>query len=464
MTNKNIHIANQKLPLQGAEGAVRIAVLGAGESGVGAAYLAKQQGYDVFVSDFGAIADNYKKQLVDWKIPFEENQHTEAEILKATEVVKSPGIADKVAIIKKIKEKNIPIISEIEFAARYTNAKIIGITGSNGKTTTTSLTYHILKSAELNVGLAGNIGKSFAYQVATEKYDYYVLELSSFMLDNMYDFKADIAVLLNITPDHLDRYDYKLENYAASKFRIVQNQTAADYFIYCADDPETIKGMASRSFTAHQLPFSIEKTIATGAYLDKDNIVINIHQPHFQMSITELALQGKHNIYNSMASGIVAKVLEIRNKTISESMGNFQNIEHRLESVGKISGISFINDSKATNVNSTWYALESMTSDVVLIMGGVDKGNDYSMLKELVKQKVKAIVCLGKDNDRIHKAFEDDVDIIVNTSSAAEAAQTAYHLATKGDTVLLSPACASFDLFKNYEDRGRQFKQAVKEL
>lgn len=441
-----------------------IAILGAGESGVGAAYLAQQQGYDVFVSDFGAIADNYKQQLTDWKIRFEENKHTEEEILKAVEVIKSPGIPEKAPIVKKIKEKSIPVISEIEFAGRYTDAKIIGITGSNGKTTTTSLTYHILKNAGLNVGLAGNIGKSFAYQVATEKFDIYVLELSSFMLDDMYRFKAHIAVLLNITPDHLDRYEYKLENYAASKFRVTQNQTADDYFIYCADDPETIKGMAERSFAAQQLPFSIQKKIEPGAYLENDNIVINTHQQHFQMSITELALQGKHNVYNSMASGIVAKVLELRNPVIRECMGNFKSIEHRLESVGKISGISFINDSKATNVNSTWYALESMTSDVILILGGVDKGNDYSMLTSLVKQKVKAIVCLGKDNRRIHDAFDDVVEVIVNTYSAQEAAQVAYHLATKGDTVLLSPACASFDLFKNYEDRGRQFKQAVKEL
>jgi len=459
--SKNMH-ANQKLLLQGAGG--QLAILGAGESGVGAAYLAQQQGYDVFVSDFGEIADNYRQQLTDWKIPFEEKQHTEEKILNAVEVIKSPGIPDKAPIVKKIKEKGIPVISEIEFAGRYTNAKIIGITGSNGKTTTTSLTYHILKNAELNVGLAGNIGKSFAYQVATEKFDYYVLELSSFMLDDMYDFKADIAVLLNITPDHLDRYDYKMENYAASKFRIVQNQTADDHFIYCADDPETLKVMKRRTIIPQLLPFSIEKTINKGAYLDNDNIVINIHQPQFQMSIQELALQGKHNVYNSMASGIVAKLLDIRNETLRESMGDFKNIEHRLESVGKISGISFINDSKATNVNSTWYALESMPGEVVLILGGVDKGNDYTMLKDLVKQKVKAIVCLGKDNERIHRAFEDVVDVIVNTSSAAEAVQTSYYLATKGDTVLLSPACASFDLFKNYEDRGRQFKQAVKEL
>jgi UDP-N-acetylmuramoylalanine--D-glutamate ligase len=441
-----------------------IVILGAGESGVGAAYLAQQQGYDVFVSDFGEIAGHYKKQLEDWQIRFEENQHTEIEILRAAEVIKSPGIPDKAPIIKKIKEMGIPVISEIEFAGRYTNAKIIGITGSNGKTTTTSLTYFILKNAGLNVGLAGNIGKSFAYQVATEDFDFYALELSSFMLDDMYTFKVDIAVLLNITPDHLDRYDYKLENYAASKFRITQNQTANDVFIYCADDTETVKGMAGRQFEAQQLPFSIEKKITTGADLENDNIVINTPQEHFTMSITELALQGKHNIYNSMASGIVAKVLEVRNATLRESLATFKNIEHRLEFVAKISGISFINDSKATNVNSTWYALESMTNDVVLILGGVDKGNDYAMLKDLVKQKVKAIVCLGKDNQRIHDAFEDDVHLIINTSSAAEAAQTAYHLATKGDTVLLSPACASFDLFKNYEDRGDQFKAAVKEL
>ena len=442
----------------------RIVVLGAGESGTGAAFLAQQQGYDVFVSDFGSIAENYKQKLADWHIRFEEKQHTEEEILQAVEVIKSPGIPDKAPIIKKLKEKGIPVISEIEFAGRYTNARIVGITGSNGKTTTTSLTYHILKNAGMNVGLAGNIGKSFAYQVATEKFDHYVLELSSFMLDDMFRFKVDIAVLLNITPDHLDRYEYKMENYAASKFRITQNQSPADYFIYCIDDPETMKMMENRKLEAQLLPFSIKKKLTTGAYLDRDQLIINATKEHFQMSINDLALQGKHNIYNSMASGIVAKVLELRNETIRESMGSFRNIEHRLEFVAKISGISFINDSKATNVNSTWYALESMSSEVVLILGGVDKGNDYSMLKDLVKHKVKAIVCLGKDNRRIHDAFEDDVEVIVNTFSAEEAAQVAYHLAKKGDTVLLSPACASFDLFKNYEDRGRQFKQAVKEL
>ncbi|GAB3935849.1 UDP-N-acetylmuramoyl-L-alanine--D-glutamate ligase [Mucilaginibacter myungsuensis] len=441
-----------------------IAILGAGESGVGAAYLAQQQGFDVFVSDMGVIAPKYKEQLQGWNIRFEEGKHTDDEILAAVEVVKSPGIPEKAPLIKKLKEKGIPVISEIEFAGRYTDAKMVCITGSNGKTTTTTLTYHILKKAGLNVGLAGNIGKSFAYQVATEKFDVYVLEISSFMLDDMYKFKADIAVLLNITPDHLDRYEYKMENYVASKLRITQNQTAGDYFIYCADDAETIKGMEGRSFAAKQLPFSIEKEIPEGACLRNDNIVINVNMENFEMSINDLALQGKHNTYNSMASGLVSKVLELRNPTIRESMMDIQPIEHRLEFIGRISGIKFINDSKATNVNSTWYALESMSSDVVLILGGVDKGNDYSMLTELVKQKVRAIVCLGLDNGRIHDAFEDVVDVIVNTASAAEAAQVAFHLAKKGDTVLLSPACASFDLFKNYEDRGQQFKEAVSQL
>lgn len=442
-----------------------LVILGAGESGVGAAYLAKKEGYDVFVSDFGTIADNYKAQLQEWAIHFEEQGHTEETILKAVEVVKSPGIPEKAPVIKKLRAAKIPLISEIEFAGRYTKAKMICITGSNGKTTTTSLTYHILKKAGLNVGLAGNIGKSFAYQVATQNFDLYVLEISSFMLDDMYEFKADIAILLNITPDHLDRYDYKMENYAASKFRIIQNQTPADYFIYCADDEETVKGLAKLDIKAQQLPFSIQKEVNPGAYLDQDNIVINTtNGEHFTMSITDLALQGKHNVYNSMAGGITARVLEIRNKDIRESMQEFKGIEHRLEFVARISGIAFINDSKATNVNSTWYALESMNTDVVLILGGVDKGNDYGMLKDLAKQKVRAIVCLGVDNKRIHDAFEDDVELIVNTASAAEAVQIAYHLAKKGDTVLLSPACASFDLFKNYEDRGRQFKEAVVQL
>ncbi|SDK44605.1 UDP-N-acetylmuramoylalanine--D-glutamate ligase [Pedobacter sp. ok626] len=443
----------------------RIAILGGGESGVGAAMLAQKQGFDVFLSDFGTIPTQYKEKLQELNIPFEEHTHSRAEILKAVEVIKSPGIPDAAGIIKEIKAKQIPVVSEIEFAKRYTNAKTICITGSNGKTTTTMLTYHVLKNAGLNIGLAGNIGQSFAAQVATSDFDWYVLEISSFMLDDMYDFKADIAVLLNITPDHLDRYDYKLDNYAASKMRIVQNQSSDDIFIYCADDEETLKALKNAKVNSKKYPFSIRKKIEEGAYLEDNNIHININlNDPLIMSITELALQGKHNIYNSMASGIVAKVLEIRNSSIRESMGDFRNIEHRLEHVAKISGVDYINDSKATNVNSTWYALESVGADVILIMGGVDKGNDYDMLKDMVRQKVKAIVCLGKDNKRIHEAFEDDVEIIVNTFSAHEAVQVAYHLAKKGNTVLLSPACASFDLFKNYEDRGNQFKAAVKEL
>ena len=443
----------------------RIVILGAGESGVGAAMLAQKQGFDVFVSDFGGIAAPYQLRLTELNIPFEENQHTESLILNAKEVIKSPGIPEKAPIIKQLRAQQTPVISEIEFAKRYTKAKTICITGSNGKTTTTTLTYHLLKKAGMNVGLAGNIGKSFAAQVASADFDWYVLEISSFMLDDMYDFKADVAVLLNITPDHLDRYDYKMENYAASKMRIIQNQTAADYFIYCADDEETMKALAGHTPQAQAYPFSIQQRIEQGAFLDNEQLIININPlDPFTMSISELALQGKHNIYNSMASGIVAKVLEIRNATIREGMGDIKNIEHRLEHVAKINGVEYINDSKATNVNSTWYALESVTTPIVLIMGGVDKGNDYDMLKELVTDKVKAIVCLGKNNKRIHEAFENDVEIIVNTFSAHEAVQVAYHLAKKGDTVLLSPACASFDLFTSYEDRGNQFKMAVKEL
>jgi UDP-N-acetylmuramoylalanine--D-glutamate ligase len=443
----------------------RIVILGAGESGVGAAMLAQKQGFDVFVSDFGGIADQYKAKLKELNIPFEEHQHTEALILNATEVIKSPGIPGKAAIVKQLRAQQIPVISEIEFAKRYTSAKTICITGSNGKTTTTTLTYHLLKKAGLNVGLAGNIGHSFAAQVATADFDWYVLEISSFMLDDMYEFRADIAVLLNITPDHLDRYDYKMENYAASKMRIIQNQSSADFFIYCADDQESLKAISGRELPATVYPFSIQQKVERGAYLEDNNITININPlDPFTMSLSELALQGKHNIYNSMASGIVAKVLDIRNATIREGMGDIRNIEHRLEHVAKISGVEYINDSKATNVNSTWYALESVNAPIVLIMGGVDKGNDYDMLKDLVKSKVKAIVCLGKNNKRIHEAFEEDVEIIVNTFSAHEAVQVAYHLAKKGDTVLLSPACASFDLFKSYEDRGTQFKMAVKEL
>jgi len=461
----SIHNISQNNTTSAMAVGARVVVLGAGESGVGAAKLAQKKGFDVFVSDFGGIADAYKADLQAMNIPFEENQHTEALILNAAEVVKSPGIPSKAPIVKALVEKGISVISEIEFAKRYTSAKTICITGSNGKSTTSLLTYHILKNAGLNVGLAGNIGHSFAAQVADQDFDWYVLEISSFMLDDMYQFKADIAVLLNITPDHLDRYDYKLENYAASKMRIIQNQTSADVFVYCADDEETKKILAATKIQAKSYPFSILKKVEEGAFLEDNNIHINTNlKDQFTMSINELALQGKHNIYNSMASGIVAKVLELRNETIRESMGNFKNIDHRLEFVAKINDVTYINDSKATNVNSTWYALESMNTDVVLIMGGVDKGNDYEMLKDLVKSKVKAIICLGKDNKRIHDAFEDDVEVIVNTFSAEEAVQVSYHLAKKGGTVLLSPACASFDLFKNYEDRGNQFKAAVKEL
>lgn len=444
----------------------RVVILGAGESGVGAAMLAKKQGFEVFVSDFGPIADRYKSKLQELDVSFEEKQHTADQILNANEVIKSPGIPSTAPIVKALAKQGIPVISEIEFAKRYTLAKTICITGSNGKSTTTLLTYHILKNAGLKVGLGGNIGQSFAAQVATdEAFDWYVLEISSFMLDDMFEFKADISVLLNITPDHLDRYEYKLEKYAESKMRILQNQTENDVFVYCADDDETQKMLKKMDLKPKQYPFSIRKKVEMGAYLEDQTLHINTNpKDPLTMSISELALQGKHNIYNSMASGIVAKVLELRNETIRESMGNFKNIEHRLEFVAKISDVTYINDSKATNVNSTWYALESVGNEVVLILGGVDKGNDYEMLKDLVRSKVKAIVCLGKDNKRIHEAFEDDVEIIVNTFSAHEAVQVAYHLAKKGNTVLLSPACASFDLFKNYEDRGNQFKAAVKEL
>lgn len=444
----------------------RLVILGGGESGVGTAVLGKKKGFDVFLSDKGKLKDSYKNVLSQHEIKWEEEQHTEALILNADEVVKSPGIPDKVELIKKLKEKNIPVISEIEFAGRYTTAKKICITGSNGKTTTTLLTYHILKKAGLNVGLGGNVGKSFAMQVATQEFDYYVLELSSFQLDGMFDFKADIAVLLNITPDHLDRYEYKFENYVDSKFRIIQNQTQTDAFIYCLDDPEILNGIKKRNVKAKQYPFSIKQTVETGAYLeDNKQLVINTNHinPLF-MTIQELALQGKHNIYNSMAAGVTGKLVEIRKDTIRESLSDFHNIDHRLELVGNVHGIEFINDSKATNVNSTWYALESMTNPVILILGGVDKGNDYHMLDDLVKEKVKAIICLGTDNKKIIRAFGGIVDTILEAKSAKEAVAQAYKLGKKGDTVLLSPACASFDLFENYEDRGTQFKQAVRAL
>lgn len=444
----------------------RLVILGAGESGVGAAILGKDKGFDVFVSDMGSITDFYKDQLQKESITFEEGQHTEGLILNADLIVKSPGIPEKAPLIKKLRAAGIPIISEIEFAAQYTDSKLICITGSNGKTTSTLLTHYILKNAGLDVGLAGNIGNSFALQVARDPHEQYVLEISSFMLDDMYHFRADIAVILNITPDHLDRYDYKMENYVASKFRMLQNQKESDFFIYCLDDPETVAALDKHPTKAMYLPFSVEQVVEKGAFVDANknlNIIIP-HRETFVMNIEELSLQGRHNVYNNSAAGLIAKAQELRNQTMKESMGSFVNVEHRLEHVACIGGVNYINDSKATNVNSVWYALESFSTDIVLIMGGVDKGNDYEMLRDLVKSKVKAIICIGKDTSRIHEAFEDDTDVIVNSASMSDAVQIASHLAKKGDTVLLSPACASFDWFKNYEDRGDKFKAAVMTL
>lgn len=442
----------------------KIVILGAGESGTGSAILAKKQNMEVFVSDNGAIKEKYKTLLEKHQIPYEENTHTTKKILEADEIVKSPGIPDTTTIIKESKKAGINIISEIEFAGRYTEAFNICITGSNGKTTTANLTYHILKTAGLNVGLAGNVGKSFALQVAENHFDYHVIELSSFQLDGIYQFKPEIAVILNITPDHLDRYDNSIENYTNSKFRITKNLTLKNLFIYNEDDEITSKETSKRPIKAECIPFSQHKKLKKGAYIDNNQLIIKYKNNDFTMSINELTLRGKHNAYNSMAAGITAKALDIRKETIRESLTSFQGVEHRLEQVLKIHGINFINDSKATNVNSTWYALESMPDKVIWIAGGIDKGNDYSVLHDLVKQKVKAIICLGTDNTKIHKAFKDVVATIVDTQSAEEAVRTAYYLGKKGDTVLLSPACASFDLFENYEDRGNQFKKAVKEL
>lgn len=448
-------------------GKKRLVILGSGESGVGTAILAKQKGYDVFVSDKGEIKEKYKQQLLEENILFEERLHSEEKILNADEVVKSPGIPDKVELVKKLREKKIPVISEIEFAGRYTNAKKICITGSNGKTTTTLLTYHILRKAGYNVGLGGNVGKSFALQVARENFDYYVLELSSFQLDGMYDFKADVSVLLNITPDHLDRYEYKFENYVASKFRITQNQSSNDHFVYNYDDKVLREYMKNHPLKATCIPFSIQ-TILDGdaAYLNENQLTLNYkpNQNPLIMTIEELALQGKHNVYNSMAASLTARIVDIRKEIIRESLQDFQNVEHRLEFVASINGIEFINDSKATNVNSTWFALESMEKPVVWICGGQDKGNDYNELSELVKARVKAIICLGKDNSKIIEAFKGVVDVIVETDNARDAVAASYKIGKKGDVVLLSPACASFDLFENYEDRGMQFKAAVRSL
>jgi UDP-N-acetylmuramoylalanine--D-glutamate ligase len=440
-----------------------IAILGAAESGLGAAVLAKLKGFTVFVSDKGTIAPKYKDELVREEIEFEEGTHSSDKILSASLIIKSPGIPDKAPIVVEAYKLGIPVVSEIEFAARYTDAKLVAITGTNGKTTTTLLTYHIFKNAGLNVGLAGNVGKSFARQVAETSRDFYILELSSFQLDGMFAFKADVAVLLNITPDHLDRYDYQLSNYIASKFRILQNMDEQGVFVYNADDSIIEEALKNFPSPAQKAPFSLSKKIEHGASIQENQIHFNINDP-FIMSIFDLALQGKHNQCNSMAAGISSRVLDIRKELVRESLMDFDSIEHRLEFVTKVHGIEFINDSKATNVNSTWYALESMSNPVIWIVGGVDKGNDYAMLSELVRGRVKAIVCLGKDNQKIQEAFQGMVEHIVETGSATEAVKAAYSLGKKGDTVLLSPACASFDLFENYEDRGRQFKKAVREL
>lgn len=442
----------------------RLVILGGGESGVGAAILGQQKGFEVFVSDKGQIKEKYKNVLNGYDIAWEEQQHTESLILNANEVIKSPGIPETVPLIRQLVEQGTSVISEIELAGRYTDATIIGITGSNGKTTSALLTHHILEGAGINVGLAGNVGQSFARQVAETERTHYVLELSSFQLDGMFDFKCDIAMLLNITPDHLDRYEYQLANYAESKFRIARNQTAADHLIWCADDPVLAEMMPSRAIPAQQWPFSIEQSLEKGAWLEYDQLYINTKGGAFDMSIQKLALQGKHNIYNSMAAGIASRLVEIRSESIREKLSDFRNAEHRLEQVGTVYGIDFINDSKATNVNATWFALESMPQSIIWIAGGVDKGNDYSMLLPLVRDRVKAVICLGVDNSKIIETFQNDVPHIYETQSMVEAVGFAYQLGTKGDSVLLSPACASFDLFENYEDRGTQFKTAVRAL
>ncbi|MFM2017201.1 MAG: hypothetical protein RL007_857 [Bacteroidota bacterium] len=442
----------------------RLVIIGAGESGTGTAVLAKKMGYDVFVTDKSAIKQKYKDVLLNLGIEWEELTHTEEKVLNADEVVKSPGIPSKVSLIVKLRENGIPVISEIEFASRYTNAKMICVTGSNGKTTTASLIYHILKKANYNVALGGNVGHSFAKLVAEGNYEYFVLELSSFQLDDMYAFRAHVAIITNITPDHLDRYEYDVNKYAAAKMRIIQNQTPEDALIWCKDDEISAREIAGRKITARQFPFSIHEKIEEGACLIENELTITINKNPLNMNIEELALQGKHNAYNSMAAGIAARLVEVRKEAIRESLSDFQSVEHRLEPVGRINNIDFVNDSKATNVNSTWYALESVNTPVVWIVGGVDKGNDYTQLFELVQSKVHSIVCLGTDNQKIIEAFGDKVENIVEAGSAQEAVNLSYRLAKKGDTVLLSPACASFDLFENYEDRGRQFKNAVRSL
>ena len=440
--------------------------MGGAESGVGAAVLAKVKGLDVFLSDNGEIKPEYKETLDKWGIDYEEGGHTEEKILSADEIIKSPGIPSSVPIIKKLEALHTPIISEIEFASRYDNSKKICITGSNGKTTTTSLIYYLFKQAGLDVGLGGNIGKSYAFQVATEKHDYYVLEISSFQLDGCYDFRPDIAIITNITPDHLDRYDYNMENYVRAKFRITRNLRPQDCFIFDSDDQITIGHLDQILIQAKQLPYTQEKKVSQGAYLDSDKIVLEYEQDETEIYLNELALGGKHNIYNSLAAALAAKASGVSNSVIKEALRSFSPIEHRLEPVLSIKDVLYINDSKATNVDSAWYALECQTRPVVWIVGGKDKGNDYSVLDELVRKKVKAIVCLGLHNERIHEAFEGIVgkENMVDTDSAEKAVRAAAGLAQAGDVVLLSPCCASFDLFKSYEDRGEQFKEAVRNL
>ncbi|MBQ7771237.1 MAG: UDP-N-acetylmuramoyl-L-alanine--D-glutamate ligase [Bacteroidales bacterium] len=442
----------------------RIVVLGGGESGVGAAVLAKTKGYDVFLSDMGRLSEDYARTLKEWDIPFEEGRHTEELILNADEIVKSPGIPATAPMVRKVADKGISIISEIEFAGRYDTAKKICITGSNGKTTTTSLIYHLLCQAGLNVGLGGNIGKSYAYQVATESYDIYVLELSSFQLDNMYDFKADIAIITNITPDHLDRYDHNMENYVKAKFRITRNMSSDDCFIFCSDDEITINHLNQIVVKAQKLPFSQKEQVEQGAYLHDDRIVVRYKEEECDVFLKELALGGRHNVYNSMAAAIAAKAMHIDNEKIRNGLSTFQAVEHRLEKVLSIGDVLYINDSKATNVDAAWYALECQTRPVVWIVGGTDKGNDYTSLIPLAKEKVKGMICMGLDNRKFHDSFEGVVPEIHDVTSAEEAVKLAHSMAVAGDAVLLSPCCASFDLFKNYEDRGRQFKEAVRRL
>ncbi|MDT0646176.1 UDP-N-acetylmuramoyl-L-alanine--D-glutamate ligase [Zunongwangia sp. F260] len=441
-----------------------IAILGGGESGVGTAILAKKEGFEIFVSDKGKIKEKYKEVLEHHEIEWEENIHSEESILTASVVMKSPGIPDNAPLVLKLKGKGVPVISEIEFASEFTSAEVIGITGSNGKTTTTKFVHHILKAGSISAGMAGNVGDSFAKQVAENDFEWYVLELSSFQLDGILNFRPKIAVLTNITADHLDRYEYSLDKYIESKFRITKNQTESDYFIYDADDENIMKWLEKNQIKAQKLPFSLEKKFENGAFLENDEIIVKINNTQFNMPTTDLSLQGKHNTKNAMAAATVAQLLRIRKQTIRESMENFQGVEHRLEKVLKINNVMYINDSKATNINATFYALESMETETVWIVGGVDKGNVYSDLLPLVNEKVKAIICLGVDNAKIMAAFGNCVDTIVETQSMGEAIKIAYKIAEKNETVLLSPACASFDLFENYEDRGRQFKEAVRNL